>query len=226
MLVTLFCYIIDFNFNNNNMKFLKKLLVLVILFTISTTFAQTNTTNEVKPSLNSGSIESQFNYLYKKSGSYQEYKVVKKTQYYKIKANVLDTLKSLSKRLNESYTTIESQKTEISSLEENLKTTNVNLDNVTTEKDNMNLLGIPMSKTGYNTLMWSIIAGLTLFLLFFIYQFKNSNSVTKTAQKSLNEIDEEFNDYKKRSIEREQKVRRELQDEINKRKYGNSSGKD
>ncbi|MEN8186516.1 MAG: tRNA (guanine-N1)-methyltransferase [Bacteroidota bacterium] len=207
------------------MKIFSKLFIIALLLSVSTTFGQTKTQDE-KGSLNSGSIESQFDYLYKKSGSYQEYKVVKKTNYYKIKANVLDSLKSLSKRLNESHTIIEGQKSEISSLKEELKTTNLNLTNVTNEKDSMKLLGISMSKSGYNSLMWLIIVGLTLFLLFFIYQFKNSNSVTKVSQKSLSELEEEFDEYKRRSIEREQKVRRELQDEINKRKYGNTSGKE
>lgn len=217
---------IDINFNNNNkMKIFSKLFIIALLLSVSTTFGQTKKQDE-KGSLNSGSIESQFDYLYKKSGSYQEYKVVKKTNYYKIKANVLDSLKSLSKRLNESHTIIEGQKSEISSLKEELKTTNLNLTNVTNEKDSMKLLGISMSKSGYNSLMWLIIVGLTLFLLFFIYQFKNSNSVTKVSQKSLSELEEEFDEYKRRSIEREQKVRRELQDEINKRKYGNTSGKE
>lgn len=66
--------------------------------------------------------------------------------------------------------------------------------------------------------MWSIIGGLFVLLLFFIYKFKNSNAVTKQAKKSLEETEEEFEEHRKIALEREQKVRRQLQDEINKQK--------
>ena len=82
----------------------------------------------------------------------------------------------------------------------------------------MALFGMQMSKGGYNGLMWTIIAALLILLLFFIYKFKNSNAVTKQAKKSLLETEEEYEEYRRNSLEREQKVRRQLQDEINKQK--------
>lgn len=207
------------------MKNYRKLFFIIFLTIFTSAFSQTTQKKEKTQSLNKGTIEEQFEYLYKKSGSYQEYKVVKKTNFYKIKANVLDSLQSLSKRLNESNSTIESQKKEVNTLKENLKTTNDNLINITKEKDEISLLGFSMSKAGYNKLMWSLIFGLLLLLLFFIYKYRNSLIITKQAQFDLNETGEEFESFKRISIEREQKVRRELQDEINKQKYkkkGNS----
>ena len=82
----------------------------------------------------------------------------------------------------------------------------------------MSLFGIQMSKTSYNILMWSIIAGLLTFLLVFIYKFKNSNSITKSAKIALAEVETEFEEHRRVALEREQKVRRQLQDEINKQK--------
>ena len=82
----------------------------------------------------------------------------------------------------------------------------------------MSLFGLQMSKTGYNLLMWSIIGALLILLVFFIYKFNNSNIVTKQAKLSLSEMEEEFEEHRKVALEREQKVRRQLQDEINKQK--------
>ena len=124
------------------MKNYRKLLFIITLAIFSSAYSQTSQKTENKKSLNNGTIEEQFDYLYKKSGSYQEYKVVKKTQFHKIKANVLDSLKSISKRLNESNSTIETQKNEIDTLKNNLKTTNDNLINITKEKDEILFLGI------------------------------------------------------------------------------------
>ena len=55
-------------------------------------------------------------------------------------------------------------------------------------------------------------------MIIFIYRFKNSNTVTKSAKKSLAEIEEEYEDHRRNALEREQKVRRQLQDELNKQK--------
>lgn len=200
------------------MKIIKHLLAgIFFLMATSQIYSQEEIDNSPKPSLDNGTIESQFDYLYRKSSSYQEYKVVKQTSYYKIKNNVLDSLKLIKKDLASTKQLISTQKIEIEELKGALKTTNDNLTNVTSEKDNIKLLGISTTKSSYNTILWSIIIGLVLFLLFFIYRFKNSNSVTKQANKSLAEIEEEFFAFKTIALEREQKVRRELQDEINKK---------
>jgi peptidoglycan hydrolase CwlO-like protein len=207
------------------MKFSQKLILVFFLSVFATGIAQTKKREPIKGSLNSGTIESQFDYLYRKSYTYKSVKSVKIADILKIKGNVLDSLQSAYKKINETNAIIESQKKEINSLKENLKITNDKLIEITKEKDSMNLLGIQMSKNGYNTLMWSLIFGLLAFLLFFIFRFKSSNTLTKQAQKILNETEEEFETYKRVAIEREQKVRRELQDEINKHKYSNKKEK-
>ena len=208
------------------MKIKKHLLAcLFFLMATSLIYSQEEQDNTPKPSLDNGTIESQFDYLYRKSSSYQEYKVVKQTFYYKIKNNVLDSLKVLKNELASTKQLVETQNIEVNELKGALKTTNDNLTNVTQEKDNIKLLGIPLTKSSYNTILWSIITGLVLFLLFFMYRFKNSNSVTKQANKSLAEIEEEFFAFKTIALEREQKVRRELQDEINKKSSGSKAKK-
>ncbi|UCE94842.1 MAG: tRNA (guanine-N1)-methyltransferase, partial [Flavobacteriaceae bacterium] len=191
----------------------------------SVSFGQTQEQTGPKPSLDNGTIESQFNYLYRKSSSYQEYKVVKKTSYQKIKGNVLDSLQSLKKDLGDTKELVEVQSNEIQSLKADLQTTNDNLTAVTKEKDNIKFLGMPMTKSGYNSLLWTIIFSLVALLLFFIFRFRSSNALTVQAKDLLNDTEKEFEAYKAKALEREQKVRRELQDELNKQKYAEKKGK-
>ena len=75
-----------------------------------------------------------------------------------------------------------------------------------------------LSKGLYNIMLWSIIGVLLLLVFTFIYKFKTSNSITKAAKKSLEETEQEFEEHRRVALEREQKVRRQLQDEINKQK--------
>jgi len=190
------------------------LLSVICIIQFSTSPAQ----EKEKLSLNTGTVDNQFEYVIQKSNNYQEFKVVKKTWMYALKAHTMDSLNAIRKDLAETQTVVDSQAREISGLKDKLSNTQSTLDDTIEEKDSMALFGIPMSKGGYSTLMWSIIGALFVTLLIFIYKFKNSNSVTRQAKLSLSETEEEFEEHRRVALEREQKVRRQLQDEINKQK--------
>jgi len=82
----------------------------------------------------------------------------------------------------------------------------------------MSFLGMQVSKSTYNSILWTVIAGLLGTLLFFIYKFKKSNTLTQEARSNLSELEVEYEDHRRRALEREQKISRQLQDEINKYK--------
>jgi len=211
------------------MKLIKVLISFITLLLFSFTSVAQDTPDEAKASLNSGTINSQFDYLYKKSPKWtdprtgQRYKTVKVNYLFKFKENVSDSIKLVKQKYEAANVTIATQKTEIETLKTSLGETNDNLSSVTKEKDEIKFLGLPMSKSGYNTILWSIIGVLAAATALFIGKFKRSNIVTVDAKKGKDEIEEEFESYRQRSIEREQKLRRELQDEINKQKYANDA---
>jgi len=207
------------------MKLSNVIISFLTLLLFSFSAIAQNNPNEVKPSLNSGTIDSQFDYLYKKSPKWEDYKSVKINNLFKFKKNISDSLKLGREKLREANATIAAQSSEIETLKADLGNTNNNLSAVTKEKDSISFLGIPMSKTGYNTILWSIIGVLAAATALFIGKFKRSNVITVDAKKGKAEIEEEFESYRQRSIEREQKLRRELQDEINKQKYAKETAK-
>ncbi|MBU2930074.1 tRNA (guanine-N1)-methyltransferase [Winogradskyella psychrotolerans] len=206
------------------MKFLTKVIViLIVTLSFQTVFAQNDTDDEDKLSLNSGTIDSQFEYVFQKSGNFkgtngQNYKAVKYAWLLDLKSHVLDSLKTTYTDLENSEKVVGNQIKEIEDLKAKLATTQSNLDQTDSEKNNMALLGMQTSKTNYNVIMWSIIAALLAFLLFFIYKFKGSNSSTREAKHKLQEVETEFEEHRRNALEREQKVRRQLQDELNKQK--------
>lgn len=196
-------------------------VIFSLLFYINVNAQETSTESEDdKLSLTEGSIDNQFEYVIRRSNNFQEYKVVKRTWLNELKAHTLDTIKAIQKNLSDTQVVVEAQSNEILDLKDKLSTTNITLAATKEEKDNMSLFGMQMSKTGYNVLMWSIIACLLALLLFFIYKYRDSNAVTKLSKKSLVEIEEEFEEHRRNALEREQKVRRQLQDELNKQKKG------
>ncbi|MBA6151110.1 tRNA (guanine-N1)-methyltransferase [Gelidibacter maritimus] len=202
------------------MHSLKSLSITIFccLFSIVSHAQQTTNDENDKLSLTEGTVDNQFEYVIQKSNNYQDYKVVKKTWLYTLKAHTMDSLKAIRKDLVDTQNVVDSQVAEITTLKSNLSETQATLADTNEEKDNMALFGLQMSKNNYNVLMWSIIGALFALLLIFIYKFRNSNSVTRLAKKSLLETEEEFEEHRRTALEREQKVRRQLQDEINKQK--------
>ena len=201
------------------MTYLRRLaLALLMIGTFNQVSAQANTTPIQELSLDSGTIDNQFEYVIRRSNSWQDFKVIKKNWMYTLKAHTMDSLKALHEQLDATKKVVETQKSEIDELRTNLGNTQSTLDATNLEKDSMTLFGLQMSKGAYNTLLWSVIAGLFVLLLVFIYKFRNSNAVTRAAKLALEETEQEFEEHRRVALEREQKVRRQLQDEINKQK--------
>ena len=59
---------------------------------------------------------------------------------------------------------------------------------------------------------------LFLIIVVLFIKYKSGFYIIKTTKSKLRETDEEFENFRQRSLEREQQLRRKLQDEINKKK--------
>tara|TARA_R110002012_G_scaffold256041_3_gene436101 strand:- start:552 stop:1121 length:570 start_codon:yes stop_codon:yes gene_type:complete len=174
-------------------------------------------------SLDKSPISGQFEYVITESNSWRDgtgksYEIIKRKNIETLKAHTLDTLNVLKSEIKKSKVEIDRQNREIKALKANLTSTKKDLVSTTEEKDSISFLGMPMSKAGYSTMFFVIIALLIALCLFFAFQFKRSNMVTKEAKHKLVEVETEYEDHRRNAVEREQKVRRQLQDEINKNK--------
>lgn len=196
----------------------KKIFFLLSLtfFVILSANSQNDPENEL--SLDRGSLENQFEYVITKSGRYQEYKVVKRVWLDKLKKNVSDSVAKSRTMVAQLQNEITSQQGEISNLKTEVGSLNSTLAEITKEKDSISFFGSATQKATYKTIMWVIVTLLSLLLLFFIYKFKNSNSVTREARLSLKDIEEEFEQHRRRALEKEQKLSRQLHDALNKQK--------
>ena len=114
--------------------------------------------------------------------------------------------------------TIGSQKASIDDLNAKLEATTRQLSEVTGEKDSMSLFGASVSKATYNIVLWTIIVCLMLLLLLFVFRFRQSNVLTQEAKTKLADLEAEYEEHRRKSLEREQRISRQLQDEINKYK--------
>lgn len=200
------------------MTHLRTIIITFVLSIFSfSSFGQGIQNQEIiNKALANETIKNQFEVLISKSNNFQQFKNIKLYNLNKFKANFSDTLKAIDKKFITANTKINDQKNEIEKLKSEIVTINSNLTNVTDEKDSIGILGIRTTKQNYNFILWSIISALLATTLLLSFKYKTSNKATKQAKTSFSEIENDFETHKKKSLEREQVLRRKLQDEINK----------
>ncbi|MBT8264207.1 MAG: tRNA (guanine-N1)-methyltransferase [Muriicola sp.] len=193
------------------MKNFRTLYIITALLISGACFAQSDAAAQ-EPSLDNGTIESQFDYLYLKSGNYRadgkRYEVVRTINLDKLRKNVADTITAANKKANELQGIIATHETTIAGLNKKLDETSNSLRTVTEEKDSMSVVGMQVSKGTYNFTLWTVILGLFLLLLLFIFKFRQSNVLTQEAKTNLSELEEEYENHRRRALEREQRISR------------------
>lgn len=171
------------------------------------------------------SIQQEFETIERKSTNYKSnggirYKVIRVSALEQIKAQIADSLTTSSQTINQLQNVITKHEKEVSALKSELDGTTRNLRAVSDEKDLMSLFGINMSKGTYKLIMAALILLLLLSLGLFVYKYRNGNFLTKQAKLALADVEQEFEQHRRRSLEREQKISRQLQDELNRNKKG------
>lgn len=191
------------------------LLITILFIGLQLGFTQEETN---KPTISSGNIPEKFDYVINKSNNYQEFKVVKKVWLNQLKKQIVDSFTTKTNTIKGLKNTIESQQKSIRDLQTKVSELNTTISQINTDKANINFIGTDIKKDSFKSIFWGVSGVLTLLLVFFIYKFNNSNSVTKETKALLTDVEKEFEDHRKVALEREQKVMRKLQDEINKNK--------
>ena len=192
-----------------------KILLLLFLAISLSNFSQES---EPEPEVveEDNSLEGQFDKIYRISTTYQVYKVIGKDKYLELKKNVLDSLKDAKNLISEKESLLKAERDNIKGTKDLLLKTQSELEASKKNENSISLFGTELSKTNYNLLLWSIIIVSLLALFYFIFKFSQSNVLTKEAQNNLLDVEQEFEEHRKKSLEREQKLRRQLQDEVNK----------
>ena len=192
-------------------------LIIVTLF-CSNVFAQTSLTKKQQLDSLPNTVENQLIKAYGKASNWQQYKMITRTDFRILQKNIVDSVTALKKNIENKQLTINEQEKNVTALNEKISSLTEKLNSSIDKEDKINFIGIGMTKNTYNLLLWSIITILAITTVFFFMRFKNSNSLTKAAKSNLAEIEEEFELHRRKSLEKEQKLRRQLQDEINKQR--------
>lgn len=172
-------------------------------------YSQTKPTSE-------NPIKEKFSELIESSNDFKGYKVVDYEKLTDLQQNTETRIENLKEEIRAYQESIRTKEGKIIALETELQTMQTQLNEVTAEKDAITFLGMLFDKSSYKTIMWGIVAILIMALAYFMYRYKNSHFHTREAQKNLEATEKELEAFRIKSLEKEQRLGRLLQDERNK----------
>lgn len=152
------------------------------------------------------SLHGQYEYLQTKVYNYQKPFV---DALYK---NFMDTLKNSRNKLKDVQDKVADQAKTITGLQADVAAK----DQALTKTDSISLLGISLSKSTYNVVMWSLVLIIGVIAAVVIARTAGYKKEAVYRTSLYNELEEEFKTFKAKANEKEKKLARELQTERNK----------
>jgi len=187
---------------------MKKIVIAGMLLFTAAGFAQE--INSENP------INTEFDELIKNANNFNEYKIVKESDLKKIQSHTDAYITGLDQKIDALEKSVALEKQAQLPLQTELAAANASVEQLKQEKDSVYFLGIPIEKTLYNLIVWSLVAVLAVALIVLYLRHKKSYVITSQAKTELASIEVELEELRRKSIEEKQNLGRQLQDERNK----------
>lgn len=162
------------------------------------------------------SLDDRFNLVKTKSQSFQDYKVIKEfvlDGFWKI---TKDSVNKGKASLREANAKIKQLENDVLIAKNNLQAKEASVADITYDSTHISMLGIPFTKSAFLILATIVVVGLVLLLLTLLGALRLTRSSMKERALTVDLLTKEFDEYKKKALDKETKILRQLQDERNK----------
>jgi hypothetical protein len=168
----------------------------------------------------SSTLDEQFNELIEssnsvKSSSGREYKVVNLQDLNAIWRNVQNNMAASKEDLSATQNKVESLNQEVAKLTQKIDEQQSIVEASEHAATHISVLGLDIPKDKFVAAFWITTAILLVLLAGAIFQFKRSRKVTQRTQLNFVQLQEEMEELRRTSLEKERRLRRELQTERN-----------
>ena len=151
-----------------------------------------------------------------KSQSFKEYKVIKESVLDGVWKITQDSLRGKQQKIAQANDSLKKLNLSLQQAATAAKAKDESIAEITHAGTHVTLLGIDVLKSVFITITFSIIVGLIVFLVMLFGRLKMVHINLKDKTVSLDSTQREFEEYKRKAMEKQTKLSRELQDERNK----------
>lgn len=148
--------------------------------------------------------------------SYKDYRVIKNTILDGIWKISMDSLSKVKSDLRTANSTIAKLNGEIQGAADKVKEAEISLQQSAYERTHMSVVGIPVAKSVFVTTTFIVVGALIIALLTLLSTFNMLRRSNREKELTIHGIMSEFDSFRKKALEKEVKISRELQSERNK----------
>jgi len=167
-----------------------------------------------------GTLQEQFSSLIYLSRTHEEdesFKLIRRTNLDILRRNVLDSVVLYQKELAGLKEQSASSAGIVTALRDSVSGLDAQLQTAKQRTNNLSLFGIDLSSGAYHALVWLIIVALAAVYTTSYASFKSAKADSLEHKNTVEELQEELRALRKKSMEREQQLKRQLLDEQAKR---------
>jgi len=157
------------------------------------------------------SLADQLGQIMRKSETYEGYKVIKTNELLQFKSSMLDSLMSYKSNIATLEIDFATLRGDFESLKAQFEQTQTQLLASQEQNASMSFLGLAVNKKSYNAVIWSFIALLIFSLGILYYRIKHVCAVVKRVKSAYSKIMDEYRTQRHQSVEKQIKLKRELQ---------------
>lgn len=161
-------------------------------------------------------LKERFEILKDKAEKYKDYKVIRNTVLDGVWKISMDSLAKSKSDLRTANATIAKLNGEIKGAADKVKEAEASLQQSAYERTHMSVFGIPVAKGVFVTTSLIVVGALIIALLTLLSTFNMLRRSNREKELTIHGIMSEFDAFRKKALEKEVKISRELQSERNK----------
>lgn len=189
-------------------------IFILVFFIVQSTHGISQVQTEA--SGNQGNLNAMYFSIKSKAETYQDYKVIKEVKLDEFWKVVMDSVKRMKSELKQANITITKLNDDVKNADDKVISVQASVAGIVHDSTHISFFGVSFTKWFFNLLFLIATGTLALFIVFLLGQTRLVNQSIKEKSERLNLLADEFEQYKRKSLEKEKKLSRELQTERNK----------
>ncbi|HMR18753.1 MAG TPA: hypothetical protein PKA53_05600 [Sphingobacterium sp.] len=191
------------------------LLFIALILFASTSPAQMTLQQKLQ---SESDIDTQFTILLNQSRSQDaDFKIIRRSNLDIIRKNISDSLSSYKREIAKLQNLSSNSTGTIKSLQDSIASLESQLHDERKKTDSIGFLGVDFNKGTYHSMVWAIIAILGIILFIVLASFRKARIDAVEHKATAEEVQNELQAVKKKAMEKEQQLKRQLLDEQLKR---------
>jgi hypothetical protein len=194
-----------------------KYVILFLVALISTaSFGQSAPVVPATPDTKTMTLQDRYATMKKSSETFQDYKVIKEVILDGVWRVTLDSIKNQKAKFANANEVISQLENEVATQKVAVAQIKASMETVVYDSTHISFFGIHFTKSLFISLVLLIVIGLLVAIAAVTGKLKLMYTSMKEKMETVNLLSHEFEDYKKRALEKQVKLSRELQTERNK----------